>query len=70
MKAVTIRKNTKKDETYVFEDALYAIKTAKKHNFKVVGIEDNYAALPANEIEPLCDYFLYTKDNYNTYFFE
>jgi HAD superfamily hydrolase (TIGR01509 family) len=61
---------TEKDETYVFEDALYAIKTAKKHDFKVVGIEDKYAALPTNEIAKLCDYFLYTKDNYNTPFFD
>ena len=56
---------TKKEETFVFEDALYAIQTAKKYNFNVVGIEDRYTVLPANEIAPLCDYFFYTKDNYN-----
>jgi len=29
---------TKPEETLVFEDALFAIKTAEKANFKVVGV--------------------------------
>ena len=33
---------TPKDETFVFEDALYAAKTAKEDGFNVVGIYDKY----------------------------
>ena len=33
---------TQKDETFVFEDALYAAKTAKEDGFNVVGIYDKY----------------------------
>ena len=33
---------TPKEETYVFEDALYAAKTAKADGFSVVGIYDRY----------------------------
>lgn len=61
---------TSKNETYVFEDAYYAICTAKKNGFLVVGIEDENTVVPAKEIAPLCDYFLYEKDNYNLSFLE
>ena len=61
---------TSKDETYVFEDAYYAINTAHKSGFKVVGIEDKNTVVPTEEIVPLCDYFLYEKDNYNTSFLD
>ena len=61
---------TPKDETYIFEDAWYAINTAHNNGFKVVGIEDANTVIPTSEIVPLCDYFLYTKDNYNTSFLE
>ena len=61
---------TPKDETYVFEDAAYAINTAHKNGFKVIGIEDKNTVVPTEKIVPLCDYFLYEKDNYNTSFLE
>ncbi len=61
---------TDKNETYIFEDAFYAISTAQKAGFKIVGIEDESTVVPTKDIAPLCDYFLYTRDNYNTWFLE
>ena len=61
---------TKKEETYVFEDAWYAIKTAHDNGFKIVGIEDKNTVVPTSEIAPLCDYFLYESDEYNVSFLE
>ncbi|MBQ8546374.1 MAG: HAD family phosphatase [Clostridia bacterium] len=61
---------TKKDETYIFEDAWYAIKTAHDNDFKVIGIEDKNTVVPTSEIVPLCTYFLYEKDKYNTSFLD
>lgn len=61
---------TKKEETYIFEDAVYAIKTAKGAGFNVIGIEDECSALPSNEVAKMCDYFLYEKDEYNLSFLE
>lgn len=61
---------TKKDETYVFEDAWYAIKTAHDNGFKIVGIEDKNTVVPTSEIIPLCDYFLYESDKYDVSFLE
>ena len=61
---------TPKDETYVFEDAWYAIKTAHDNGFKIVGIEDKSTVVPSSEIAPLCTYYLYENDEYNTYFLE
>ena len=61
---------TSKEETYIFEDAFYAIETATKANFKVVGVEDKSTVVPTEKIAPLCDYFLYEKDEYNTWFLE
>ena len=61
---------TKKEETYVFEDAYYVICTATKAGFNVVGIEDENTVIPASQIEPVCTHFLYAKDEYNTWFLE
>ena len=61
---------TPKDETYVFEDAFHAINTAHNAGFKVIGIEDKSTAEPAEEIIPLCDFFLYEKDEYNVAFLD
>ncbi|MBQ2973536.1 MAG: bifunctional hydroxymethylpyrimidine kinase/phosphomethylpyrimidine kinase [Clostridia bacterium] len=48
---------TPKEETPVFEDAIYAIRTAKKDGFKVVAVydksEENYA-----EVKSLCDFYI------------
>lgn len=61
---------TPKNETYVFEDAYYAINTARKNGFMVIGIEDKNTVVPAESIASLCDYFLYEKDKYNTSFLD
>lgn len=45
-------------EVFVFEDALYSIKTAKSAGYKVIGIED-YSAEPDREkIKELSDYYI------------
>ena len=45
-------------ETFVYEDALYAIKTAKKAGFPVVGVYDLAADDQQDEIKGLVDYYL------------
>jgi HAD superfamily hydrolase (TIGR01509 family) len=47
---------TKKKETMVFEDALYAVKTAKKAGFLVAGIRDLSSQRHWSEIDSLVDY--------------
>jgi len=51
---------TPKETTYVFEDAVHAVKTAKSAGFKVVGIEDKSMVEYRDEIKELCD--IYVKD--------
>ena len=46
------------EDTLVFEDALYAIKSAKRAGFPVVGIYDSVAEGHQDEIERLCDIYL------------
>ncbi len=53
------------ENTLVFEDALYAIKTAKCAGYKVVGIEDVSAKEDREEIKEICD--IYVKDHYELY---
>lgn len=48
---------TRKDETLVFEDALYAIQTAKSVGFKVVGVYDKYEFLQ-EEVMKSSDYYV------------
>ena len=43
--------------TLVFEDALYAIKSAKRAGFPVVGVYDRSADRVQDEIKALCDYY-------------
>ena len=47
----------KLDEAIVFEDALYAIETAKKAGFTVVGIYDPSAGSDSEKIKKICDYY-------------
>ncbi len=49
---------TKKDETFVFEDALHAVKTAKAAGFPVVGVYDASTDDAASEIKAVADYFI------------
>ena len=48
---------TKKEETVVFEDTLFALKTAKKDGFVTVGVYDRFEKRQ-NEIETLVDYYV------------
>ena len=50
----------KKREVFVFEDAFYAIKTAKKAEFSVVAVNDSTAQGQQNEIEKLADVYITT----------
>ena len=56
---------TDKETTYVFEDAHYAIVTAKNAGFKVVGIYDRNVFVSKDEIKALCDIYLDEDDKYN-----
>ena len=51
---------TVKEETFVFEDALYALKTAKTAGFPTVGVKDPSSAVQEREIIKQADYYLYT----------
>lgn len=48
---------TEKSETYVFEDAIYAVKTAKKDGFTVVGIYDSHEEC-YKEVKEISDYYI------------
>ncbi|MEG0771028.1 MAG: HAD family phosphatase [Clostridia bacterium] len=49
---------TKKNTTYVFEDALYAVTTAKKAGFKVVGVFEESEYLKQDEIKNIADIYI------------
>ena len=51
-------------ETCVFEDALYAIRTAKKAGFPVVAVYDKSAKASADEIKALADVYLNSFDEF------
>ncbi|MBQ8163784.1 MAG: HAD family phosphatase [Clostridia bacterium] len=53
---------TPRDETYIFEDAYYALKTAHNNGFKAVGVYDKNVFVSEDEIKALCDYYI-DKDN-------
>ena len=46
------------NETLVFEDALHAIKTAKKAGFRTVGIYDRYSEKDQKEIQGTADIYI------------
>lgn len=52
------RLGTDLDKTWVFEDALYGIKSAKKGNFKVVGIGDKSSKDDLKAIKKLSDIYI------------
>ena len=54
------RMQTKKEETWVFEDSLYAVKTAVKDGFPVCSIYDEYSAENAGQIREVSD--IYVRD--------
>lgn len=49
---------TSKEETLVFEDALYAIKTAKADGFRVIGIKDPTEERRIDTVKQCCDEFI------------
>jgi HAD superfamily hydrolase (TIGR01509 family) len=51
------------EHTWVFEDALYAIKTAKDAGFKTVGIYDPSSKKDWDEIKRVSDIYLYKPEN-------
>ena len=50
---------TPKEETFVFEDALYAIETAHKAGYKIVGINDVSEKADPETVKALGDCYLY-----------
>lgn len=51
------RLGTSKDQTWIFEDTLHAIQTAKNAGFKVVAIYDTASKDKRDEIQKFADYF-------------
>lgn len=50
----------KKENTIIFEDALYAIDTAKKDNFYVIAVSENTRAEDKLQIQQLADRYIYS----------
>lgn len=49
---------TDKEYTFVFEDALYAIKTAHEAGYNLVGINDVSEKAAPEEVKTFCDYYI------------
>ena len=49
---------TPKENTFVFEDALYAIETANKAGYNIVGINDVSEKAHPDDVKKLCDYYI------------
>lgn len=62
-KEAAIMMGTTFEDTFVFEDALYAVNTAKDAGFKVVGIADDYFTKSRDEIISKADYFIEDYDD-------
>lgn len=55
---------TDKETTYVFEDAIYAMKTAYTNGFKVVGIYDKNVYATEDEVKSFCHVYLDKNSHY------
>ena len=55
---------TDKETTYVFEDAVYAMKTAYSNGFNVVGVYDKNVYEAQDEVKKLCHIYLDKDSNY------
>ena len=53
---------------YVFEDALYAIETAKSAGYKVIGIEDYSNEDDRDEIKKIVDFYAENYEQVREYF--
>lgn len=49
---------TPKENTFIFEDALYAIETATKAGYNVVGINDVSEKADPKDVKKLCNYYI------------
>lgn len=49
---------TPKENTFIFEDALYAIETANKAGYNIVGINDVSEKADPEEVKKLCNYYI------------
>ena len=56
---------TPKDSTYVFEDAIYAMRTAYTNGFNVVGVYDKNVYATEDEVKSLCHIYLDKDSKYN-----
>ncbi|MBK5247015.1 MAG: HAD family phosphatase [Peptostreptococcaceae bacterium] len=54
-------------DTWVFEDALYAIQTAKNAGFRTVGVFDNSSIVNLEEIKRISDIYLKKIDNFDVF---
>ena len=52
------RMQSNKQDTVVFEDVLYAIRTAKAAGFRVAGVYDSMSEADQPEIQRLSDYYI------------
>lgn len=52
----------KSEDVFVFEDALYSMKTAKSAGYKVIAVEDYSAEPDREEIKKLADYYIESYD--------
>lgn len=52
------RLQSNKKDTVIFDDSLYAIRTAKSAGFRVAGVYDNAAKADQEEIKRLSDYYI------------
>lgn len=50
---------TPKENTFIFEDALYAIETANKAGYNIVGINDISEKADPDEVKKLCNYYIH-----------
>lgn len=55
---------TEKSDTYVFEDALYAIKTAKSEGFPIIAVYDKFSENHQDEIKNLADFYFESFDQW------
>lgn len=59
---------TPKENTYVFEDALYAIETANKAGYNIVGISDISEKADPEDVKKLCSYYINSYADIYKYF--
>ncbi len=57
--------NTPRETTWVFEDALYSIRTAKRAGFKIAAIYDEYSDCDTAAIKELCDEYITSYPDWN-----